>query len=559
MGVVSIYLINFINDRFVEDLQDSLAREAGLIGQTPGIFDAGEATDDAVGGFARSIGGHVTVVDAGGSVVADSAGSPAPGASLDSDLSAALRGIATGAVRAADSLGGEDFRYATVPVELDDSAWGAVRVGVPTSTVTDRVSRIIYTVIAAAAAVAVLSVTLGWYVARRTTRSVLAVTAGARQLAAGDLDHRVPALGSDESRDLAIAFNRMARTIRSTVTALQGERSKLSAVLDTMDDGVVVVDADGAVTLINPAAESMLGESAGGEIGQRLSGAVWDHDLIRLVGEAMGGDEPRYGEVDLAQSARTVSAVATPVRQRGADGVLLTLHDLTRRRLVDTTRREFVSNVSHELRSPLASAKAMVETLQAGAIRDAPAAREFLARINAEIDRMTALVAELLELSRLESGQVAMEIAPFELAPVVAEVTERLGERARSGGIELRAAIPPDLPLIAGESAKISQVLHNLVDNALRFTPESGSVEVAAERAGEFVSVTVSDTGTGIDREHLPHVFERFYKVDRARSGGGVGLGLAIVRHIVAATGGEVSADSEIGRGSRFRFTVPTA
>ena len=559
MGAVSIFLINFVNDRFVEDLENRLFTEADLIGQTPGIFDADEATDSAVDGFGRSIGGHVTVFDAGGAVVADSAGPSGPGVAVHPEITEALNGRATSAVRSADAFGGDELRYATVPVEIGGSLAGVVRVGVPTSTVTASVNTIIITVVVAAAAVALLSIALGWYVARRTTRSVLAVTAGARQLAAGNLDHRVPALGTDESRDLAVAFNRMARTIRSTVTALEGERSKLSAVLDTMDDGVIVADADGEVTLVNPAAESLLGESAKGAIGNRLSGAVWDHDLIQLVREATRTHQPCYGEVTLSFGKRTVSAVATPVKQRDTDGVLLTLHDLTRRRLVDTTRREFVSNVSHELRSPLASVKAMVETLQSGASGDADKSSEFLGRINGEIDRMTSLVTELLELSRLESGQVAIETRPFELGPVVSEVVDRLHQRAQAGRVRVETGIPPGLPNLAGESEKISQVLFNLVDNALRFTPESGRVEIAAEREDGFVAVRVADTGPGIPQEHLPHVFERFYKVDRSRREGGIGLGLAIVRHIVLAHGGEVSVDSEIGRGACFKFTVPVA
>ena len=559
MGAVSVYLIDFVNDRFVEDLEDRLMREANLIGQTPGIFDADKATNSAVDRFGRSIRGHVTVVDAGGVVVANSAGPSGPGVPVDSEIAEALRGRATSVVRNTEAFGGDELRYATVPVEIGGALAGAVQVGVPTSSVTARVNTIVITVVAAAAAVALLSIALGWYVARRTTRSVLAVTTGARQLAAGNLDHRVPALGTDESRDLAVAFNRMARTIRSTVTALEGERSKLSAVLDTMDDGVVVADANGEVTLVNPAAENLLGEPARGATGSRLSGVVWDHDLIQLVREAIQTREPCYGEVVLSFSKRTVSAVATPVKQRDADGVLLTLHDLTRRRLVDTTRREFVSNVSHELRSPLASMKAMVETLQSGASSDAEKASEFLGRINGEIDRMTALVTELLELSRLESGQIAMETRPFDLGPVVSEVVDRLRQRAQAGGVEVETGIPPGLPNLAGESAKISQVLFNLLDNALRFTPESGRVEIAAERVDGFVSVRVADTGPGIPQEHLPHVFERFYKVDRSRREGGIGLGLAIVRHIVLAHGGEVSVDSEIGRGACFRFTVPIA
>jgi two-component system phosphate regulon sensor histidine kinase PhoR len=430
---------------------------------------------------------------------------------------------------------------------------------VPTSSVTGDVNRVIVTVVLSAVVVGALSILLGWFVVRRTTRSVLAVTAGARQLASGDLDYRVPALGNDESRDLAVAFNRMARTTRLTVTALEGERSKLSAVLDTMADGVVVADSEGDVTLLNSAAERMLGLSGRDVVGGRLAGVVWDHELMKLVREAIELDKQQDGEVVLAASRRTVSAVATPIVQGGSEGVLLTLHDLTRRRRIDTTRREFVSNVSHELRSPLASVKAMVETLQAGAKNDAEKADDFLERINEEVDRMTALVTELLELSRLESGRVEMDVEPFDLGPIVLGVVDRLKMQADAGGVELACDIPAGLSTVLGEKAKISQVLVNLIDNALRFTPNGGDVRITAKRAGDMVEVTVSDTGPGIPPEHLPHLFERFYKVDRSRQEGGTGLGLAIVRHIVQAHGGKVTVESEVGNGTRFTFTLKAA
>ncbi len=556
MGAVSIYLIDFINDRFVDELDDRLVREATIIGQSPELLVASPEARGAVEGFAHAVDGHVTVVDADGDLVADSVGLPNTN---DSAIAEALLGRVVKTSREVAEFEGDDLRYAAVPIEVDGEVVGAVRVGVPTSSVTGDVNRVIITVVVSAVVVGALSILLGWFVVRRTTRSVLAVTAGARQLASGDLDYRVPALGNDESRDLAVAFNRMARTIRSTVTALDGERSKLSAVLDTMADGVVVADADGDVTLLNTAAERLLGLSGRDVVGGRLAGVVWDHELMKLVREATELDEQQDGEVVLAASRRTVNAVATPIIQGGAEGVLLTLHDLTRRRRIDTTRREFVSNVSHELRSPLASVKAMVETLQAGARDDAEKANDFLERINDEVDRMTALVTELLELSRLESGRVEMNVEPFNLEPIVLGVIDRLQMQADAGGVELACDIPPGLSSVLGEKAKVAQVLVNLVDNALRFTPDGGDVNIAAKKAGDVVEVTVADSGPGIPPEHLPHLFERFYKVDRSRREGGTGLGLAIVRHIVQAHGGKVTVASEVGKGTRFTFTLKAA
>ena len=559
MGAVSIYLIDFVADRFTEDLQDRLAREASLVGRTPGLFDSDGTDHLAVAAFAQSIDGRVTVVNALGEIVADSAGPVGPQVRIDAELSQALRGRTTSIVRSDGPRQGEEMRYATVPVEIDGAVAGAVRVGAPTSTVTARVNRIIITVTSAGAAVALLSIFLSWYVAGRTTRSVLAVADGARRLASGDLDHRVAAIGTDESRDMAMAFNRMARTIRSTVTALQGERAKLSAVLDTMDDGVVVADSERQVTIVNRAATKMLGEPSGGALGARLSGTVWDHDLITLVDEALESGEQRSDEVHLSHGNRTIGAVATPIAQGDEKGVLLTIHDLTKSRQVDITRREFVSNVSHELRSPLASMKAMVETLRAGAGPDRAKAAEFLSRLDGEIDRMTTLVAELLELSRLEGGNDEINAEPFDLEPVIAETVERFSHRALAGGVTVVVTLDPDLPEAFGESGKIAQVLSNLLDNSLRFTPQEGCIRIRATANDYVVDVSVSDTGTGIAPEHLPHLFERFYKAERSRSGDGLGLGLAIVKHIVLAHGGQVGVTSEQGLGATFSFSIPSA
>ena len=240
--------------------------------------------------------------------------------------------------------------------------------------------------------------------------------------------------------------------------------------------------------------------------------------------------------------------------------MLVTLHDLTELRQVETSRREFVSNVSHELRTPLSSIKAMAETLEDGGLADARINSDYIRRIHVETDRMTTLVNDLLDLTRLQSGQDDMETQPVDIAAVIQEEGRRYSDIARSLGIETRVSPPDRLPKIAAQEDKMRQVVRNLLDNALKFTQENGRIDISASMDnGRLVEVRVSDNGIGIPPESIPHIFEHFYKVERSRRNAGSGLGLAIVKNIVQAFGGQVQVESKEGEGSTLSFTIPTA
>jgi two-component system phosphate regulon sensor histidine kinase PhoR len=351
----------------------------------------------------------------------------------------------------------------------------------------------------------------------------------------------------------------MASAVKSTIQSLSGERNKLSTVLATMADGVVLLGPEGNVQMLNRAAQQMLGIGERRAEGKRLVELVRDHHIYRLTSDCLSTGHPQHGEVELLRPRRYLSAVATPLQGNGSPGVLLTLHDLTRSRQIETSQKEFVSNVSHELRNPLASVKAMVETLEDGAIEDNRVAWDFLKRIHRDIDRMNNLVNELLELSRLDSGQLVLQLNPLDLNSLIAEVRARFSHVIEEQRIVVNSDFPQDLPQVMADEERIRQVLINFMENALKFTAAKGQITLAARQREGFVEVNVNDTGVGISREHLPHLFERFYKVDRSRRDSGTGLGLAIVKQIVEAHGGEVWVTSQEGIGSSFGFTLPAA
>jgi two-component system phosphate regulon sensor histidine kinase PhoR len=243
----------------------------------------------------------------------------------------------------------------------------------------------------------------------------------------------------------------------------------------------------------------------------------------------------------------------------GAEGYLVILQDLTRVRRLETVRRDFISNISHELRTPLAGLKALVDTLRGGAIKDRSAAKRFLKRMDIEVDTLTQMVEELLELSRIESGQAPLHLAPTSVAELVIPPVDRLRPQAERAGLKITVLLPPELPPVVADPDRARLVLTNLVHNAVKFTPPGGVITVATQPAGDEVILSVQDTGVGIPADDLSRIFERFYKADRARSGGGTGLGLAIAKHIVQGHGGRIWAESVEGQGSTFHFTLPVA
>jgi two-component system phosphate regulon sensor histidine kinase PhoR len=369
-------------------------------------------------------------------------------------------------------------------------------------------------------------------------------------LSPGDIPYRVRGLGQ-----LGPQLHDFILEAQSQIASLQAEKSRLAAVFDQMTDGVLITDPSGVIRFANPTATRMfeLSEPVGGNIAEALR----QHQLIEAWRLCQEGGEMQVQSVEMPKSRQFLQLIAIPDRYSG--GSLLLIQDLTRVRHLETVRRDFVSNISHELRTPLASLKALTETLQDGALEDPQAAQRFLVRIEAEVDALTQMVAELLELSRIESGQVPLDLKPVNPAALLYTALDRMRLQVERAALTLSVVCPPDLPSIRADAPRLEQVLVNLIHNSVKFTPPGGQVILSAQRSQGFIVFSVQDSGVGIPADALPRIFERFYKTDRARSGGGTGLGLSISRHIVEAHGGSIWVESEEGKGSTFLFTIPIA
>jgi two-component system phosphate regulon sensor histidine kinase PhoR len=432
-------------------------------------------------------------------------------------------------------------------------------VALPLGEIEANVGRLRQSIVLAGLVVALLAALLAVFLAGRTTEPLRQLTVVAERMAAGDLDARLFPTSRDEVGQLTRAFNHMADQIREQVSSLAEEQGRLAAVLDHMADGVLITDAGGQVRLINAAATRLLDTSEDRAMGRSFTQVAPHHPLIELWKACREQGEEQIEMVEVSRHGLFLQAIVSPFEQQGTEGYLVILQDLTRIRRLETVRRDFISNISHELRTPLAGLKALVDTLRGGAIKDPPAAKRFLKRMDAEVDALTQMVEELLELSRIESGQAPLRMAPTPVAEIVIPPVGRLRPQAERAGLEFTVLLPPQIPPVLADADRARLALTNLVHNAVKFTPPGGRITVVAQPDGEDVVFSVQDTGVGIPADDLPRIFERFYKADRARSGGGTGLGLAIARHLVQGHGGRIWAESVEGQGSKFYFTLPVA
>jgi len=346
-----------------------------------------------------------------------------------------------------------------------------------------------------------------------------------------------------------------ATSMAETRRDVHPERQRLEAILSIASEGLIAVDLDQRMTVLNDAAQKFLGLEKSACLGKRLDEVFQSSKLRELAEVALSGRERSDGEV--TYGTKLLKVHAAPLD--GASGAVLSLHNLTEIRRLESMRTDFVANVSHELKTPLTSIRAYVDTLLDGGLDDPSNRTRFVEKIDTHVNRLAVLITDLLSLSRIESGQAITQHTHLNILEPLNEAVSRLGPNAENRNIELRVRVPSQPCDVLGDREALQQVFDNLIDNAIKYTEPGDVVDIGAEPVGGHIRVRVSDTGMGIPKEDLPRVFERFYRVDKARSRelGGTGLGLSIVKHYVQALGGEVQVDSEVGKGTTFTVLLP--
>lgn len=373
------------------------------------------------------------------------------------------------------------------------------------------------------------------------------------QIARSLRDNKTPLPHSNDIDGLigAIEFRRTA--FSAELATLHTETERLATLLEQLTDGVLIADADGRVQFANPAAGKLFGTDH--LIHQSVAQVVRNHQLIEAWRRCQQTRLLQIEVVEIPTRKQYLQLIVIPDEHEG--GSLLLAQDLTQVRKLETVRRDFISNVSHELRTPLASLKALTETLQSGALADPDAGPRFLERIHTEVDALTQMTQELLDLSRIESGQVQLNFEAIAPRKLIYSAADRMKAQVERASLILDVKCDDGLPSIHADKNRLEQVLVNLIHNAVKFTKPGGRITLGVEAVPGGVRCAVRDTGVGIPSESLTRIFERFYRVDSSRTGSGTGLGLSISRHIVEAHGGKIWAESDEGRGSVFYFELP--
>lgn len=557
--VVSRYFQKFVEESWQKDLTDQARLYAQL---TEPMLLAGapyDSLNELVNSDTLSSDTRVTIILANGQVVAENQYDVN---SMENHLyrpevqTALAGGIGTD-IRTSVTLG-QRFLYVAYPIKDKGQVIAISRLAISLEKLDSSINKVKIFLFLLSGSILLIVGLITLYYALRKNNPLTRLTQAVEGLTNGAPKDIELSSRTDEIGALANAFFALTDRLNDQIDELRNEQAKLNAILSNMSDGAILVDEDGTVSLINPAARHLFKFFDSLKSGEfTLIEICRQHEVIDLWENCKSSGQQRSITIETPSDREYIQVIGTDLSRLLPGATLLLFQNLTTLRKLETVRRDFVSNVSHELRTPLASLKALTETLQSGAKNDPPAAERFLSQMDEEIDNLTQMVQELLELSKIESGKVPLmkqAIAPIELAYPAIKRMELQAERAK---INLTNACPEDLPKIEADPARMQQVLVNLIHNAIKFTLPNGQITVSAEVRDQFVIFCVKDTGVGIPDEDLDRIFERFYKADRARSSGGTGLGLSISRHLVEAHQGKIWVESEQGKGSSFFFSLP--
>jgi len=500
-----------------------------------------------------------TVMLPSGKVIGDSDEDPAQMAN-HSDRTEMRKVLSDGygwSLRLSPTLG-KNMMYVAVPIKDNSEVKAVVRTAIPATAIDDALKSLYIKILWGGLATAFCVAGLSLLISRRISKPIVEMKKIAEMFASGDLDHRLLVLGTAELDSLANAINRMATQLQERFATITDQRNELDAVLSSMIEGVVAVDGQGRIVSINKAAASLLDIELSKAQNRNVEEVIRNVDLQNFINSTLNSKVPTEADISLPTKGDRLfqlHGASLPTRAGGRTGAVIVLNDITKMRRLENVRRQFVANVSHELKTPVTSIQGYVEALLEGPIKDPQQAERFLRIIAKHSDRLNSIIEDLLTLSRLEEDRERKETSfeVTELKPVLASAIELASIKAEDKQMKIQLVCDEQIA-VRMNTALLEQAVLNLVENAIKYSPLGGDVRISVEQNGKEVAITVKDNGCGITQEHLPRIFERFYVVDKGRSRklGGTGLGLAIVKHIAQVHGGSVTVESSLGKGSTF-------
>jgi two-component system phosphate regulon sensor histidine kinase PhoR len=569
VSVVGVLTSRRVGQDLLETVERSLSNRATLLAEvaSPALGGVGgERLQDRVEQLGRETGTRYTVIRLDGTVIADSDEDPSgmdDHGSRPEVLEAREegRGVSTRFSRTVAS----SMMYVAVAVRLDGRELGFVRAALPLTTVRQRTTAVQENVLLGGLLAALIALAIGLFVTRRITAPLASMTVAAEAISRGEYQHRVGGGPRDEIGTLASAFNRMAAQLERRMETITEDRSKLLTILGGMVEGVVAVDRDQAIVHLNAAAGRILGVSPEKSLGR----PIWEVTRVREVSEAIAHALTEAREVT-EEVALEVSNQERIVQLHGARlengegnrvGAVLVLHDVTELRRLERVRRDFVANVSHELKTPITAIRGLVDTIIDDQEMPLAVRTDFLRKAQNQAVRLSLLVTDLLTLARLESADGVVEPERLDAREVIGRSVANFRPAAEAGDLTLDVHLPQEPVMVLGDPEALELLVNNLLDNAVKYTGAGGQVDVRLASADGMMQLEVADNGVGISPEHHDRIFERFYRVDQARSRelGGTGLGLSIVKHICKAHHGTISVRSTLGVGSTFAVVLPLA
>ncbi|NOV01236.1 two-component system histidine kinase PnpS [Paenibacillus planticolens] len=576
MLIAGIFMAKVLEDSHVKSLEDNMERELRVIVAT-GDWSRIGSENELMAYFsqqAKRIKGvtneRLTYVRTDGKVIGDSDQEPGQ---MDNHLSrpeiaaAAASGVGY-STRYSDTLK-EKMLYAAIPVKNEAKATiGFLRISMSLEQVDKSIRSLWYFLIVGLLILFLIAGLVSYRIAKGITHPIEKMTKVAQQITNMNYESRVPAYSNDEVGQLGLAINRMSESLQQQMARIRENERRLQGVMENMLSGIMMIDRDERIMLLNPSAENILGFSSQELLGKRYNEAKQQFEFTKLIQECIETRESIRDEMIFYYPAERILDIhLSPIAHEDEEwsGVLIVIHDITAVRRLERMRSEFVANVSHELKTPIAAVKGFAETLLAGALNDKDTAVSFLQIIFDESERLNRLIGDILELSKIESKRIPMNFSPIYLPEFLERSLHVLRKEAEKKHIELSMQVDEDMYIEADED-RLRQIIINLLSNGIAYTQDGGKVKVRVEPLDpnsdgdyERLRLIVSDTGMGIPKKDLPRIFERFYRVDKARSriSGGTGLGLSIVKHLVELHKGTIRVDSEVGIGTRFTIELP--